>query len=416
MRISTSMQYDTQMSFIQKANSRVDEASQKYNTGLKFTTSGEDPSGMALKVKYEADIETYAQYQINAGLAADYLSQSETALDSLWDILNSVEVSLQQAVNGTMDSSSLSAIAEELIQAQAQIMDLMNTKTAEGEYIFSGAQGSQPTITLTSDGNYVCQADGSTRSVQVSPTVTVQVTDSGLNIFQNVALANQLYVYDDSGTLIDDITQITSYDDYMDLYNDIFRTTNSTTDNSITVNFNAATNTFQVVDSSGNVRASGELDSDGQIVFNGITINVNESSLYDATTDTYIDGFYTITFEATEKDNILNVLSDIIAVLQDDSISNEERAEQLALAQISVSNAKENYDKYRGYIGARMSSIDSIINSNSALSLIKETAKANVSEVDTYEAVSDLIKEQMALQAAQQSYTVVFATSLFDYI
>ena len=49
-------------------------------------------------------------------------------------------------------------------------------------------------------------------------------------------------------------------------------------------------------------------------------------------------------------------------------------------------------------------------------SIIKQTAKANISEIDTYEAASNLLKEKMALQTAQQSYSVVHGTSLFDFI
>ena len=194
MRISTSMQFENQLYYMQLANSKVDEASKQYNTGLKFQQAGDDPSGMSQKIKYTADTRAYEQYQINAGMAADALSQSETALSSLWDVLGNVKTRLQQAVNGTMDQNSLDAIAEDLEQAQAQIFDLMNTKNAEGEYIFSGHVSSQPCMTITSDGHYVCQADGGSREVQVSPTVTVQTTDSGLNIFENVELAREFSV------------------------------------------------------------------------------------------------------------------------------------------------------------------------------------------------------------------------------
>ena len=45
MRISTTMQYTSSLSYIQNGNSKVDDAANRYNKGTKFDTAGEDPSG-----------------------------------------------------------------------------------------------------------------------------------------------------------------------------------------------------------------------------------------------------------------------------------------------------------------------------------------------------------------------------------
>ena len=189
MRISTSMQYRNHLSYLQTANSRVDQASMQYNTGKLFQTAGENPGGMSASMKYESDIASYKQYGLNAKIVADALSQEETALGQIYETMSSIQTRLIQAVNGTLDDGSRAALAEDIKQAQAQLFNTMNTKNAEGEYIFSGAQSSIPTYKLTSDGKYICQADGSSKNVNVSPNLTVQTTDSGLNIFENVHLA-----------------------------------------------------------------------------------------------------------------------------------------------------------------------------------------------------------------------------------
>ena len=293
----------------------------------------------------------------------------------------------------------------------------MNTKNSEGEYIFSGAQSSRPTITLTSDGHYICQADGSTRSVQVSPTVTVQVTDSGLNIFQNVAKAHEITVYDQANAggnaLADSQSQIVNYDDFEDLYDSIFSSSYPATGNIINFTVNAD-GTFTVNHTNNQTGVStalgsGELNEEGQIEFKGMVIDASAQQAAGS-------GTLSIVMEPVEKDNILNVLNDVISTLRDPTITNEERAEKMSQAQISVANARDSYDMYRGQIGARQANIDNIIDSDNALSIIKQTAKANISEIDTYEAASNLLKEQMALQTAQQSYSVVHGTSLFDFI
>lgn len=431
MRIATSTIYAKQMKYLQNSNTALDAASERYNTGLKFTTAGEDPAGMSTKIKYTADIAEYDQYAVNAGSAYDSLSEAETALSTMYDILSSIQTSLIQSVNGTMDTSSLTALAEEIEQYQAQLFDLMNTKNAEGEYIFSGAQSTSPAIELTSDGNYVCVADGSQRSVQVSPNVTVQVTESALNIFQNCSLAYSASIAEEAtatnGTLnadgevlgtynLDSIVswEISDYDEYYDVFEDLYSSADAATTNYFTIEILASTDveneprTFIVYDAEGNEIDRGEVTDDGYVITCGLTFDIGD--------DLTEEGIIQVNLDDPEKDNILNVLNTVIAALTDETLTEQERDKILAAAQVSVQNAKDQYDSYRGAVGARANTVDAIIDSNNALSDIKTEALANICEVDTYEALSDMIQLQYQLQIAQQTYVYVVGTSLFDYI
>ena len=80
MRISTSMQYQNHLNYLQTANSRVDQASQRYNTGKLFQTAGENPSGMAASIKYSSDIAAYEQYATSANTVAYTLPHEKTHL------------------------------------------------------------------------------------------------------------------------------------------------------------------------------------------------------------------------------------------------------------------------------------------------------------------------------------------------
>ena len=73
MRVSTSMQYQSHLNYLQTANTKVDQASTQYNTGLKFQTAGQDPGGMAAKIKYQADITAYERYGDNAKVGLCFL-------------------------------------------------------------------------------------------------------------------------------------------------------------------------------------------------------------------------------------------------------------------------------------------------------------------------------------------------------
>lgn len=425
MRISTSMQYRNHLSYLQTANSRVDQASMQYNTGKLFQTAGENPGGMSASMKYESDIASYKQYGLNAKIVADALSQEETALGQIYETMSSIQTRLIQAVNGTLDDGSRAALAEDIKQAQAQLFNTMNTKNAEGEYIFSGAQSSIPTYKLTSDGKYICQADGSSKNVNVSPNLTVQTTDSGLNIFENVHLAADFNATakDQAGGAKNYQGSISDYDQFNAFYSKHYNSGVNGKDP------DPASNTFKIkVEADGKFKLTdngnpakvlqeGEV-KDGKIIVEGMEFEVPGGTPQDGDE-------ISIVLDKPRSDNILNQLTDIINALNepidnaDPGKVTELRAQltrDIVKMQENLNISKKQVDTYRGLVGARGANIDDIIKSNESLHDIKKEANANVSEIDAFEAVSNLLVTQNALQVAQQSYNIVHSTSLFDFM
>ena len=423
MRISTSMQYRNHLSYLQTANSRVDQASMQYNTGKLFQTAGENPGGMSASMKYESDIASYKQYGLNAKIVADALSQEETALGQIYETMSSIQTRLIQAVNGTLDDGSRAALAEDIKQAQAQLFNTMNTKNAEGEYIFSGAQSTMPTFKLTSDGKYVCQADGSAKNVNVSPNLTVQTTDSGLNIFENVHLAADFTATakNQAGAATDYQSSISDYDQFNALYSKYFNQgvngqSAAVTDNTLTIKV-LPDNKFELQDSKGNTIDSGEV-KDGKIIVQGMEFEVPGGSPQNGDE-------ISIVLQEPKSDNILNQLTHIIDALNkpidtanpaDVTALRAQLTRDIVKMQENLNISKKQVDTYRGLVGARGANIDDIIKSNESLHDIKKEANANVSEIDAFEAVSNLLVTQNALQVAQQSYNIVHSTSLFDFM
>lgn len=417
MRVSTAMQYNNHLGYLQSANSKVDLASQRYNTGKLFQTAGENPGGMSASMKYQADIAAYKQYGLNSKIVADSLAQEETALGQIYDTMSSIQTRLIQAINGTLDDGSRAALAEDIKQMQAQLFNTMNTKNAEGEYIFSGAQSSIPTFRLTSDGKYICQADGSSKNVNVSPTLQVQVTDSGLNIFENVNLANDFTftaTAQGGGAKNDYQASISDYDQFNALYNKYYDSgTGGQANGNNTLKIEVlADNKFRLTDQNGQTIDEGEI-KEGKIQVQGMEFEIPGG--IPAQGDTI-----EVKLQDPQSDNILNQLSSVIEALNtpldQDPAKKAQVTRQLVKMQENISIAKKQVDTYRGLVGARGANIDDIIKSNESLHDIKTEANANVSEIDAFQAVSDLLVTQNALQVAQQSYNIVHSATLFDFM
>ncbi len=426
MRVSTTMQYRNHLNYLQGSNSRVDLASQVYNTGMKFQTAGQNPGGMSAHIKYQADISSYKQYTENSHIVADTFAQEETALGQIYDSLSSIQTRLIQAVNGTLDDGSRAALAEDIKQTQDQIFNLMNTKNAEGEFIFSGAQSSVATYSKLPNGRYQCNADGAHKNVNVSPTLSIQANDSGLNIFENTNLANDFRLGGkDAGAYL---SSVKDYDEFNTFFKENFD--GNTNGNAPTVKDNRfriqvqADNKFIITNEQGQTippfnTTPGEI-KDGKIIAFGMQFEKADGTLPQ-------DGDrLNIILEPPKQDNILNQLNDIVAALQTPSDefgkpgsavqSSYDLTRQVARMQENISIAKKQVDTYRGMVGARGANIDAIIKSNESIHDIKKEADANVVEADAFTAVSDLLQAQAALEVARQSYQVVHSATLFDFM
>lgn len=415
MRISTTMQFTRNLNFIQRSNSSVDQAANKYNTGLKFQTAGEDPAGMSSKVKYEGSIAAYDQYKADGILADNALSEEETAMQSLWEALSSIYTRLQQCIDGSNDQSSMNAIADEIEQMRDHLFNLTNTQNTEGEYIFSGADSSRPCFTLTSDGHYTCQADGSTRSVQVAPNVAVQVSDSGLDIFENCKLAYEMSYKDATGASMatPDIAYggVSDYGDFNDLFEQYYSSATGVA-NQLRIEVtapagDAKTSTFELYDPAGTKIYEGEVKSNGYIDVKGMEFELGSP--------TYA-GTINIDLKKPRNDNILNQLTDIVSTIRNEGMNKSAKIGAITRVEEDVNIAMTHYDSYRGKIGARQNTITDVLQSNEALSNIKKESKANVSEIDAFEAASNLVVANNQLTVSRQIYSNLTKQSLFDYI
>ena len=306
-RVATTTMYSRSASYLQNLNTRLDKASQQYNTGKKFETASESPANFGASMRLQNDIAMYEQYDTNAGYAIDNLSLEETSLSSANTSLDRAKVLLQNGVNGSYGQDEYNAIAAELEEIQKYLLDLMNTKTSEGEYIFAGSMSNTKPFEDDGTGKIVYKGDNGQRSIQASASVNVAVSDSGLSIFQNVA----------TGT-------------------------------------------------------------DGE-----------------------------------SPDNIYNTLGKAIAALRN---NDPNLNTVLAEVQDGVLNAQTSINTALGKVGARQNVLENVIDANDGISEVKQEANATISEVDLYEASSNLVQIQSNLQMAMKSFNYVTGTSLFDYI
>jgi flagellar hook-associated protein 3 FlgL len=395
-RIATSTTYSKSVSFLQKNNVRLDRISDQYNTGLKFRSAGDAPADYAATLRLEKEITMYEQYNTNSGYAVDALNLEETALTSLNERLDRVQVLITSGINASYSPDEFKSVAAELSEIQEYILGLMNTQTAEGEYIFSGSLGRDKSFENIS-GTYVYQGDSGQRQINASSSVAIAVSDSGF-IF-DVEKARE----PSSGNANVHV----GYDNYaaMSKYGEDLDNNLGAGAHTLTFTRNSPDgDSYTVTDPLTGANVTVQCKN-GVMNYRGISIVPNSEASFDVTLSA-----------PGARDNVLNSLTEAINALTDSGLNEFDRNVILNRVSTHVTNTQNSVNMTLGRIGARQNTLDTVINSNQEIEDVKKEAKATISEVDLYETTSELAKTNSILQMSMKSFNYMTGTSLFDYI
>lgn len=403
MRVTTNMSYQSSMRALQKASERLDKASEQMTTGDKFATAGEDPTGMAQKLSLTSKITAFQQYSVNGSLLDSSLTLEGTILDSVTTNLQSAYTLTQKSVNGAMSDSDKKSIASELEQLQTQLYDLMNSKNADGEYIFGGNQSQTQPFVKNDVGDYEFKGDTGQRMIQVAPSVQIAANDSGLSVFQQVATRRTV----SSATATDLTIGVSSQSEFDSFFRNKYDFT-TPANNQYKISTTASPDQYQITGNNGYTQTGDYIPGEA-INFNGVSLTMTAAAGSGPAQQ--------FTLDAPTNDNVLNSLNKMIEALKNSSaLTEEEWTSTVANVQTHINNTLDRVGITQGAVGGRQNNLDQVLTSNASLEVIATEARANVAEIDIYEAISNVSQQENALTMAQQAFSKVHSSTLFDYL
>src|SRR5690606_28013849 len=144
MRISTAQFYETSASNYQRTYANVVKTSDEVSSQIKLNTAGDDPIGAARVLELQQKGSMLNQYKSNIDTVNTNVVQTETALTAITSAIQRAQEVVLGAGNATFTDKDRKANAQELQQLQTQILGLMNSQDADGNYIFSGSKSTTP--------------------------------------------------------------------------------------------------------------------------------------------------------------------------------------------------------------------------------------------------------------------------------
>jgi flagellar hook-associated protein 3 FlgL len=405
------MIFDAGVSTINKQTASLLHLQQQVASGRRILTPSDDPVAAARALEVTQSKDILGQYSINQRNAVSALGLAEAQLTSVNDMFARIKELTVQAGNVTLSASDRKSIAFELRARFDELLGLANAADGQGQFVFSGYMGSNKPFSGTIDQlnasasqEITYDGDDGQRRLQVSATRMLEVSDAGTDVFMRIKNGNGYfatgYAAGNTGTGIIDMGNVTDPAAWNGLAN-----------KPLAINFTSAT-TYDIVDGLGNTLVSGGTFQSGV----SIVIPGGGSSITISGAPASGDQF---TIEPSTSQSVFKTVANLIGALEsgDSTAAGGARyANEIAFALANFDRANDNILRVRSMIGSRMNELESLDSVNQDLQLQYQQTLSNLQDLDYAQAITDLTRKQVDLQAAQQSFLKISQLSLFNYL
>lgn len=434
MRVTNNLIYGQSSRAIGQANEKILSAQEKISAQTDIVRPSDNPVGASQILMYEGNNNRLKIFDESIKMATSHLEYQEVALDSLNDSMDDAHSLLIQAQNDANTQADIDAIVQEVALITESMAELMNSKSADGNYIFAGTDTQGPPFILDGQGRYQWAGNEGQKYAQISENMKIPVTDSGKKLFQDIWTSRTF----SAQLLAGDVSFSAKVENQGDF--DKFMEDNYDPENPLSNVFTITTtpiapagNTPPVV-ADANLGADSKEDLDRQRAFDGtpgtysITNNLGEvvsSGLYTAGKPITFSGMSFlmrgapgatagISLDKPRRDNVLNEINDTLAVLSDNNSTKGQREAAFSDATTSIKNAQRMVSEGRSSVGSRLNILRDRENFSSANQLSNAVTQDRVGGLDIAAAATELSMKESALSASQKVFTRMSNLSLFN--
>ncbi len=174
--------YETQLSNLQ---AQMEQTSEEVASGKQVQVPSDNPSSYAQNLQVLAEQSQNTQYGKNLSTLQANGSYYDTSVNSIGNILTSIQQLAIEQSSSTVDSDSRTSAADQVNALIQQLATVGNTKVGD-TYIFGGTESNNPAYTVDmSTGVPIVTFAGSATvgQVAVNSSTTVDASISGQSIF-----------------------------------------------------------------------------------------------------------------------------------------------------------------------------------------------------------------------------------------
>lgn len=374
----------------------ISKTQEQLSTGKSIQSAADNPTGMAQVNQLNMELSASQQYVTNGNLASGNLNLENQALTDATNLLQSARDLAVEANNASLSATQRQDIATQLTQQLQQLVAIGNRTDSNGDYLFAGhASSTQPFV---QNGNSVSYAGaGQVRQVQISEDQRISAGDTGSSVFMNLKGGNGTFTTaagaGNTGTASIGPGTVTNPSQWVpDTY---------------TITFTDATD-YKVTNGSGATVTTGTYDATtgGTISFNGIQVTLSGNP---ATNDTFI-------VAPAGQSSAFATLSGLITTLASTGLNSGQMATQISQSLEQIDTALNNVGNVQASVGGRLNAVTASQSTAQSQKTGLQTSISSIADTDYAAATTQLSSEEVALQAAEESYASLSKLSLFNYV
>jgi flagellar hook-associated protein 3 FlgL len=394
MTISTLTFQTNALAQMEALETALTQTQTELSTGSKLPNAAANPGAMAQVNQLNTQLSASRQYVTNSNTLTANLQLEQGALTNATNALQSARDLAIEGNNSAMSLQDRQDIATQLQQLEQTLLGNANATDSAGHYLFGGtASGAQPFV--ASGGSVGYQGNNQVNQVQIGADQSVSAGDAGDSVFMNIPGGNGTFTTAVSsgntgnGT-IDTGSVVTAANWVPDTY---------------TVSFTDPTD-YQVKNSAGTVVGSGSYTSGDAIDFAGVEVTISGAP---ATGDSF-------TVAPAGQASVFSTINNLVSTLNSSSLSNAQITAQINNAVQQIDSALNNFDGVQASVGGRLNAITTANNTAQTTQTQLQGTISTLADTDYAAATTQLSTEELALQAAQESYASIEKLSLFNYI
>lgn len=411
MRLSTNQMFNQGVKSILDTQGRLSRAQDKLTNQTKLLTPSDDPAATAQVMRLNERIELTKQYETNGTILQNHLNGEEVAMNGIKTAVDRAKVLIIQAGSGSLTDSDRVGISFEIRSIRDEVVDLMNSQNANGDYIFAGFQSNiQPFQFNQATQVFDYLGDEGELKLQISSSVKLSAGDNGKRLFEDVDTRLQaVNATVSAGAGINPAVIVDNQGQYDEFHQQNYDTVTP------------ANNVYNAVLSAG-PPSTYEIRNNGAAMTPAVTGPYNPGSGIDfqglniQVAGTGAPGQVDFTLSTPSKKNIATTLNDLFEALNNGGGFTPQLKSDLRDALTQTTNTANQIATVQASLGGRLNVVDSVLDSNLEINHANQKTRSELAEIDYAEAVTELMKEESALEAAQATFGRVSRLSLFDFI
>ncbi|MGH7094567.1 MAG: flagellar hook-associated protein FlgL [Stellaceae bacterium] len=418
MRISTNEFLLAATNDMLAQQSNVNQLNREIATGETMLSAIDDPSGASQAIGDATTIARFTYDSSNAQAATQSLQNGVSVLTQVDTVLAQLQQTAEQAANGTIGPSERQSLAAAAQGALQQLLQLANSQTAGGNYLFSGSKVAAVPYSTLPDGQIVYNGDAGTNVVEIAPSLSVLSSLSGSGIFTGIPAGAQGFaVTADSGNTGG------AYAVAESIVNDSQFSAAQLAGTQYAISFAAGPNgslTYTVASGTGSpgsagftatsgVAASGSFTGGSDLVFGGVDIRINGTPAAGDTFDV----------QTNATTSMFQNAQNLVSTLQSNpagSAANAQYQQQIQNVLANLGAAQNSTLSAQATLGSNLSEISAVQGEDTTLNTNARTDLSNLQSANLPQVMANYSESLTALQAAQLAFAKVQNLTLFSFI